>query len=77
MSDGSNPSKRTRPLKRTFILLRVCDQLMVPRDNICRALQSSGRVKEIEFFNNSATSSIHEMIWNTFRDNVNQDELAR
>lgn len=77
MSDGSNPSKRTRPLKRTFILLRVCDQLMVPRDNIYRALQSSGRVKEIEFFNNSATSSIHEMIWNTFQDNVNQDELAR
>ena len=77
MSDGSNPSKRTRPLKRTFIFLRFSDQLMVPRDNIYRALQTSGRVKEIEFFNNSATSSIQEMIWNTFRDHLNQDELSR
>ena len=50
---------------------------MVPRDNIYRALQSSGRVKEIEFFNNSVTSSIHEMVWNTFQDHLNQDELAR
>lgn len=50
---------------------------MVPRDNIYRALQSSGWVKEIEFFNNSVTSSIHEMVWNMFQDHLNQDELAR
>ena len=46
---------RSRLVKRCFTLLRFCDSLEVPRSNIQRTLESSGRAKELEFSNNATT----------------------
>ena len=75
---GSNQvARRSRSVKRTFVLLRFCDFLRVPRSNVVRALESSGRIKEIEFNNNSTSAAIEDTLLNNFRDHLRREDLNR
>ena len=55
---GKRKKRRRRKIKRLFVLLRLGDQLRTPRQNIYRALESSGRVEELEFPNSATTQAI-------------------
>lgn len=68
---------RSRLLKRCFTLLRFCDSLRVPRSNIQRTLESSGRTKELEFSNNATTEAIQDMILHSFQPFITRGEASR
>ena len=59
--------RRTRTLKRVFVLLRSEDELRVPRPAQLRALDACGRVKELEFASNHTCQHIKELLTNAFR----------
>ena len=77
MSTNNETSMRSRAMKRCFVLLRFCDTLKVPRQNVQRVLESSGRSKELEFLNNSTTSAIQELLTAAFQPHLNRDEASR
>ncbi|KAJ7394666.1 hypothetical protein OS493_000487 [Desmophyllum pertusum] len=64
-------------MKRTFVLLRWCDPLRVPRAPEMRSLQATGRVREIEFPNNVTSETVKEMLLNKFSNHLNADEASR
>ena len=74
---STDRTRRSRSMKRSFILLRYCDQLKVPRPNIQRVLESSGRVTQLEFPNNSSTANLQEIVLNGFRQHLNSREASR
>ena len=53
-------------MKRSFILLRREDNMRAPRPTLLRTLQSCGRVRELNFANNSTRGVIQELLWNSF-----------
>ena len=66
---------RSRTMKRTFILLRADYPLSVPKVPELHALESSGRIKEIEFTNNSTSQAIGEMLINSFPNKLRTSDL--
>ena len=77
MSPNNDAAKRSRSMKRCFVLLRFCDILKVPRPNVQRVLESSGHCKELEFLNNSTTSAIQELLTAAFQPHLNRDDASR
>ena len=77
MSTDNEFTRRSRTMKHCFMLLRFCDTLKVPRLNVQRALESSGRCKEVEFLNKSTTSAIQELLSAAFQPFVNRNEAPR
>ena len=63
--------------KRSFVLLRFCDLLRVPRPNIQRVLESTGRVKELEFPNNSTTANLQDIVLTAFSQHLNRRQASR
>ena len=53
--------RRTRNLKRVFVLLRSGEELRVPRAADLRVMAASGRVKELEFSRNHSCETIKEL----------------
>lgn len=64
-------------MKRVFVLLRFCDRLKAPRQNIYRVLESSGRVQELEFSNSATTQSIQDMLVHSFRQQLDRADTSR
>ena len=63
---GRRP-RRTRNLKRVFVLLRSGEDLRVPRAADLRVMAASGRVKELEFSRNHSCDTIKELLYNSFQ----------
>ena len=75
---STSGTKRSRNMKRSFrVLLRFCDLLRVPRPNIQRVLESTGRVKELEFPNNSSTANLQDIVLTAFSQHLNTRQVSR
>ena len=76
---NSVPLFAVRPImKRSFrVLLRFCDLLRVPRPNILRVLESTGRVKELEFPNNPSTANLQDIVLTAFSQHLNRRQASR
>ena len=75
---STSGTKRSRNMKRSFrVLLRFCDLLRVPRPNIQRVLESTGRVKELEFPNNSSTANLQDIVLTAFSQHLNRRQVSR
>ena len=72
-----NMPSRSRSMKRCFVLLRFCGHLRVPRAVVHRALENSGRSKELEFSNNATTEHIHDMLVHSFQPHLNRADAPR
>ena len=77
MSTNNEATKRSRSMKRSFVLLRFCDALKVPRPNVQRVLEGSGHCKELEFLNNYTASAIQELLSAAFQPHLKRDEVSR
>ena len=75
--NDAGTQRRSRTMKRTFIFLRSDDTLEVPKATELHALESSGRIKEIEFTNNSTSQAIGEMLVNSFSNKLRASDLPR
>jgi len=51
--------------------------LRVTRSNVVHALESSGRIIEIEFSKNSASGANEHTLLNNFRDHLRREKLNR
>lgn len=58
-------------------MLRWCDSLRVPRTQLARALQSTGRIQELEFSNSATSEHFSEMLVNAFSHHLNANEMSR
>lgn len=76
-TNGGGPTRRTRSMKRTFVLLRFCDSLRVPRPNIARTIESSGRSIDLEFANNATTATIQDMLVHKLQPHLNRADASR
>ena len=75
---STSGTKRSRNMKRSFrVLLRFCDLLRVPRPNIQRVLKSTGRVKELEFPNNSSTANLQDIVLTAFSQHLNRRQVSK
>ena len=74
---STSGTRWSRNMKRSFVLLRFCDLLRVPRPNIQRVLKSTGRVKELEFPNNSSTANYQDIVLTAFSQHLNRRQASR
>ncbi|XP_074618766.1 uncharacterized protein LOC141877637 [Acropora palmata] len=77
MASETRAPRRSRNLKKKFVLLRWCDRLRVPRTASMRSLEAAGRVKDIEFPNNSTTEHVRELLLNSFGNHLNAADVDR
>ena len=76
---NANSKKQTRPhnIKRTFVLLRNDDELLVPRTSTLKNLCDSGRLRDIEFSNNATSHHISEILSNSFSNILSREEFGK
>lgn len=58
-------------------MLRWCDPLRIPRTQLTRALESTGRIREVDFPNNATSQHICEILVNSFGNHLNAHETTR
>ena len=64
-------------IRKKIVLPRWCDRLTVPRKASMRSLEAAGRVKDIEFPNNSTTEHVRELLLNSFGNYLNAADVDR
>ena len=70
-------TRRSRTLQRKFVLLRFCDSLRVPRANVLRTLESSGRIKDISFSNDATAAHIQDTLLHNFSNHLTRENISR
>lgn len=77
VADKDSRKPRSRNLSRTFVLLRSEDSDgRVPRPATMKTLETSGRVKEIEFGNNATSEHVTVLVLHAFGQ-LNDSNMSR
>ena len=75
---STSGTRRSRNMKRSFrVLQRFCDLLRVPRPSIQRVVKSTGRVKALEFPNNSSTANLQDIVLTAFSQRLNRRQVSK